>query len=127
VQHADYTQKILQHPEFIALLERRRRFAWQLSAAVLAMYASFMALVAFAPAVLATPVSSHSSTTWGIPIGIFIIVMSFLLTGVYVKKANTEFDEDNERILRECLGAHWRETSLPYGLRNSDPSQESHQ
>ncbi|WP_420589914.1 DUF485 domain-containing protein [Bacterioplanoides sp.] len=99
----DVYQRIKNHPDFLSLVEKRRKFAWQLSGVVLAMYFSFILLVAFAPSVLATPITSHSVTTWGIPIGIFIIVMSFLLTGVYVKRANTEFDEENQRIIEECL------------------------
>lgn len=99
----DVYQRIKNHPDFLILVEKRRKFAWQLSGVVLAMYFSFILLVAFAPSVLATPITSHSVTTWGIPIGIFIMVMSFLLTGVYVKRANTEFDEENQRILEECL------------------------
>ena len=96
-------QRIKNHPDFITLVAKRRKFAWQLSAVVLGMYFSFILLVAFAPWILATPITSHSTTTWGIPIGIFIIVMSFLLTGVYAKRANTEFDEESQRIIEECL------------------------
>lgn len=99
----DVYQRIKHHPDFIRLVEKRRVFAWQLSGVVLVMYFSFILLVAFAPEVLATPVTSHSVTTWGIPIGIFIIVMSFLMTGIYIKRANTEFDEENQRIIQECL------------------------
>ncbi|MFC3678955.1 DUF485 domain-containing protein [Bacterioplanoides pacificum] len=100
--YKDTCHRIQSHPDFIALVEKRRRFAWQLSAVVLTMYAGFILLVGFAPEVLATPITKDSVTSWGVPIGIFIIVMSFLLTGVYVKKANTEFDEENQRILEEC-------------------------
>jgi uncharacterized membrane protein (DUF485 family) len=37
----------------------------------------------------------------GIPIGLFVIVSAFVLTGIYVRKANTTFDELNGQILRE--------------------------
>lgn len=100
---SDVYQRINTHPDYIALIAKRRKFAWQLSAVVMVMYFSFILLVAFFPSVLATPITSHSVTTWGIPIGIFIIVMSFLLTGIYIKRANTEFDEENQRIIEECL------------------------
>ena len=36
--------------------------------------------------------------TVGIPVGIGVIVISFLLTGIYVKKANHEFDAILNRL-----------------------------
>ncbi len=95
--------RIQHHPDFQELVMKRKSFALKLSLVVLVMYFSFILLIAFAPDVLATPVASNSVVTWGIPIGIFIIITSFLLTGIYVKRANTEFDEENQRIIDECL------------------------
>ena len=31
--------------------------------------------------------------TWGIPIGFGVIVFTILITGVYVRRANGEFDD----------------------------------
>ncbi|MDX1518904.1 MAG: DUF485 domain-containing protein, partial [Gammaproteobacteria bacterium] len=59
---------------------------------VMAMYFCFILIIAFAPGIFATPVFEGSVITWGIPVGIFVIVLSFLLTGIYVLRANTEFD-----------------------------------
>jgi uncharacterized membrane protein (DUF485 family) len=41
--------------------------------------------------------------TWGIPIGFGVIVFTILITGIYVRRANSEFDELSERIKREAL------------------------
>ncbi len=100
---SDVYQKIKDHPDFQILVAKRKSFALKLSAIVLMMYFSFILLVAFAPGILAQPVAQGSITTWGIPVGIFVIIFSFLLTGIYVKRANTEFDEENQRIIEECL------------------------
>lgn len=100
---SDIYNKIKDNPDFLRLVQKRKSFALRLSAIVLVMYFAFILLVAFAPQVLATPVASHSVITWGIPIGIFIIISSFLLTGIYVKRANTEFDEENQRIIDEAM------------------------
>lgn len=99
----DVYNRIKQHPDFQELVEKRKTFSVKLSVIVLVMYFSFILLIAFAPDALATPVAEHSVITWGVPIGVFIIIASFLLTGIYVKRANTEFDEENERIINECL------------------------
>lgn len=101
--HSDIYQKIKDHPDFHSLVAKRKSFALNLSVIVLVMYFGFILLVAFAPGVLAQPVTQGSVMTWGIPLGIFIIITSFLLTGIYVKRANTEFDEENQRIISECL------------------------
>ena len=43
-----------------------------------------------------------SSITWGIPIGVGLILSAFILTGIYVRRANGEFDELNNAILKEA-------------------------
>ena len=39
--------------------------------------------------------------TWGIPLGVGLILSAFVLTGIYVRRANGEFDRLNAEILRE--------------------------
>jgi len=39
--------------------------------------------------------------TRGLPIGIGVIIIPFLLTGVYGLRANGEFDRLNKAVLRE--------------------------
>ncbi len=47
------------------------------------------------------PLHEGTSVTRGIPIGIGVIIISFVLTGVYVWRANGEFDRLNREVLRE--------------------------
>jgi uncharacterized membrane protein (DUF485 family) len=42
-------------------------------------------------------------TTWGLPIGLFVIVFTIVITGLYVRRANNEFDELTEQIKKEVL------------------------
>ena len=51
------------------------------------------------PKLLGTPISGV--ITLGIPVGVFIIVAAFVLTGIYVRRANSEFDELNRQIIEE--------------------------
>jgi uncharacterized membrane protein (DUF485 family) len=62
----------------------------------------FYLLIAFAPGWLGTPISEGSSVTRGIPIGVGLIVVSFVLTGIYVIRANGEFDRLNHQVLQEA-------------------------
>ncbi len=74
------------------LEQKRGQFSWLLTCTVFLTYFSFILIIAFAPEIFAIPIYEDSVITWGIPIGLFVIVLSFLLTGVYVYRANGEFD-----------------------------------
>ena len=91
--------RVRSHPKFAELIERRSRYAWTLSIIMLAIYYGFILVVAFAPALLGVPLTADGVTTVGIPVGILIIIAAFVLTGLYVRRANTEFDALNQEIL----------------------------
>lgn len=52
------------------------------------VYAGFILLGTFAPAVLAVPVLSGGTTTWAFVYGLFVIALGVVLTGIYVLLAN---------------------------------------
>lgn len=91
---------ITKDPIFQELVAARSRFAWILSAIMLGIYLGFILLVAFAPKLLGTPIGS-GVTTIGIPLGLLVIVLAFVLTGVYVRRANTEFDDLTSKIIEK--------------------------
>lgn len=93
-------QRILDNPKFQELIAKRSAFAWTLSIAMLLIYFGFILLVAFGKAFLGTRLGV-GVTTWGVPVGVFVIVSAFILTGIYVRRANGEFDELNRQILEE--------------------------
>ena len=70
-------EQIKNHPKYQELTQRRSRFAWRLSILMLVVYYAFIMTIAFAPDLLAIPVSEGSVITIGIPIGIAIILFSF--------------------------------------------------
>ena len=94
-------QRIENSAHFRELVEKRQRFAFTLSIIMLIIYVGFILLIAFAPHWLGAPLHAGTSVTRGIPIGIGVIVISFVLTGVYVVRANGEFDRLNKEVLRE--------------------------
>ena len=94
-------QQIEDSAHFRELVQNRQRSATFLSLIMLVVYVGFILLIAFAPGWLGTPLHPGTSVTRGIPIGIGIIVISFLLTGIYVWRANSEFDRLNKAVLRE--------------------------
>ncbi|AWQ20388.1 membrane protein [Pantoea ananatis] len=94
-------QKIESNPRFQELVHKRQSFALLLSLIMLVLYVGFILLIAFAPGWLGTPLHAGTNVTRGIPLGVGLIVISFVLTGVYVWRANGEFDRLTKAILSE--------------------------
>ena len=97
----DLVKKIQQHPKYVELVNKRSIFAWVLTIIMLVIYYAFILLIAFDPAWLGKPVSEGMITSIGIPIGMLIIILAFILTGIYVQRANSEFDELTKQIKEE--------------------------
>ena len=94
-------QRVENSAHFRELVATRQRFAAILSLIILVIYVGFILLIAFAPGWLGTPLHAGTSVTRGIPIGIGVIVISFVLTGVYVWRANGEFDRLTRSVISE--------------------------
>ncbi|WP_264048219.1 DUF485 domain-containing protein [Methylobacterium flocculans] len=59
-----------------------------LTVILMAAYFGFVAMGAFAPALLAKPVLSGGTVTWAFAYGLFVIVLGVVLTGIYVLAVN---------------------------------------
>jgi uncharacterized membrane protein (DUF485 family) len=94
-------QRIEKNPHFQELVNKRQHFAMLLTLIMLVLYYGFILLIAFAPGWLGTPIYEGTSVTRGIPLGIGLIIMSFILTAIYVVRANGEFDRLTQQLLRE--------------------------
>ena len=94
-------QRIEDSAHFRELVATRQRFAAILTLIMLAIYVGFILLIAFAPGWLGTPLHAGTSVTRGIPIGIGVIVISFVLTGIYVWRANGDFDRLTKSVINE--------------------------
>ena len=97
----DYNQVLLS-PQFQELVRQRTKFAWTLSIVMLVIYFGFILLVAFAKPLLATKVGG-GVTSLGIVLGLGVIVSAFVLTGIYVQRANSRFDELTRNLTREFM------------------------
>lgn len=97
----DIYARIRSNPKFAELVSKRTSFAWVLSIVMLVVYYGFIGLVAFDKELLGAQMSPGSVLTVGFPIGVGIIVIAVVLTGVYVRRANTEFDDLTKQIIEE--------------------------
>ena len=93
--------KIRSNPKYQELRARRNRYGWILTILMMVVYYGFIALIAFDKAFLAQPMGD-GVTTLGIPIGLAVIVFTILITVMYVRRANTEFDSLNQQILKDA-------------------------
>ncbi|BBP43609.1 DUF485 domain-containing protein [Thiosulfativibrio zosterae] len=93
-------EKVKSLPQYHQLVKERTSLAWKLSITMLVVYYGYVMLLAFNPDFFKIVVAGEH-TTIGFPIGVGIILFAFALTGVYVKKANADFDDLTAQIKRE--------------------------
>jgi cation/acetate symporter len=93
--------RIRENPKFKELVAKRSRFAWTLSGIVLVLFFSLFLTVAFNPAALTIRLAGSYVTT-GLLFGLFQFIFFWILTAIYVRRANSEFDTLTEQMLREA-------------------------
>ncbi|WP_299327845.1 DUF485 domain-containing protein [uncultured Helicobacter sp.] len=86
--------------KFRQFVSFRNKISLVLSLVVLVCYYAFVLSVGLFPEVLGYRLGP-SSITLGIIAGLFIIVLSIIVTGIYTFLANTYFDKDQENILNQ--------------------------
>ncbi|WP_104743501.1 DUF485 domain-containing protein [Helicobacter cinaedi] len=81
-------------------VSKRNKISLVLSFVIFACYYTFVVSVGLVPEILGYRLGP-SSVTLGILIGISIIVLSIIATGVYTFLANTYLDKEQENILQQ--------------------------
>ena len=94
--------RIAAHPSYQQLKARRTALGWWLTAAMMVVYYGFILLVAFDKPLLASRLG-EGVMTLGMPIGLGVIVFTIVITAVYVRRANSEFDRLSEEINKAVL------------------------
>ena len=92
--------RVKANPNYQKLVSTRSTYGWTLTAIMILVFYGFILLVAFNKELLSTRIGS-GVITWGIPIGLFVIVFTVILTGIYVARANGQFDELTAKIREE--------------------------
>ena len=93
--------RIQSDPNYIQLVQDRKSFGWTLAIVMLVIYYGYIALVAFTPAVIAIKLAG--TITVGIVLGLALIVISIVLTGVYVARANSRYDDLTKAVVAASL------------------------
>lgn len=88
-------------PKYQELKRKRNGFGWLLTILMLIVYYGFVGLIAFDKELLAKPIGD-GVTTLGIPIAFGVIVFTIAITGLYVRRANGEYDRLTAEILEDA-------------------------
>jgi uncharacterized membrane protein (DUF485 family) len=95
----DLAQRIASHPKYQELKAKRSSFGWWLSLAGMLAYYGFILLVAFDKPLLAQRIGGGVMTV-GMPLGVAVIVFTIIITWIYIRRANSEFDSLTEQIVK---------------------------
>jgi uncharacterized membrane protein (DUF485 family) len=96
---ADVARQIRNNPAFAELIAKRNKFSWTLTIIMLVVYYGFILLVAFAKGVMAINVGGV--VTLGFPLGLGVIACAIIITGLYVLRANGEYDTLTRKIVED--------------------------
>ena len=94
-------ERIQRNPKYQQLKRTRSRYGWTLAILMLVVYYGYIGLIAFDKEFLAKPMGA-GVTTIGIPIGVAVIIFSIVITGLYVRRANGEFDAMTREIIEDA-------------------------
>ena len=96
----DMAAKIAANPKYQKLVGTRSSFGWILTMIMMVVYYGYIAIIAFNKDVLAARLGEGVMTV-GIPVGLGVIFFTILITGFYVRRANSEFDQLTREIVEE--------------------------
>jgi uncharacterized membrane protein (DUF485 family) len=100
----DLVRRIKSDPNYQKLVKTRTSYGWKLTWAVMIMYYGFTALNAFDKEFMASKIGG-GVMSWGVPLGLLVILFTVAVTAIYVRRANDEFDTLTEAIHKNAAQA----------------------
>ena len=97
----DLGDRIRANPKYQELVSKRNSYGWIMTALMMIVYYGYILLVAFNKEFLAQKTGA-GVTSLGIPIGVGVILFTIIITAIYVRRANTEFDAMKDDIVKEA-------------------------
>ncbi len=95
-------EDLLHDEDFKDLVARKNSISWILTVLELVLYFGFIALIAFNKPFLGTKLIG--SITIGIPIAVGTIVLSWVFTGIYIRWANSKYDDMVKKVKEKVGG-----------------------
>ena len=94
-------QAIQDNPAFRQLASERSHLGVGMSIVMATAYFAYILTIAFWPRLLGHPLWNGTVITSGVLIGLGLIALGFLLTALYVRRANSRFDRLNQLLLED--------------------------
>ena len=98
----DLAARVEANPKYHKLVSIRSSYSIIMTICVMLVYYGYILLIAFNKEWLGTKLGAGLTTSVGIPLGVGVIVTTIILTNIYVRRANTEFDDLNAQIIKEA-------------------------
>jgi len=100
----DLVRRVKSDPNYQKLVRTRSRYGWMLAWSVMIVYYGFTALNAWDKPFMASKIGD-GVMSWGVPLGLFVILFTVAVTGIYVRRANREFDALTDAIHKNAAAA----------------------
>lgn len=94
------SNNIAADPRFLKFVAKRNTYSIIMTILGALAYYGFILLVAFDPKLMAQKLGAGMTTSLGVPLGVGVIVFTIVLTWIYVRRANTEFDDEAAEIIK---------------------------
>ena len=97
----DVVARIQANPKFHKMVSIRNKYSNIMTVLMLIAYFGYILLIAFNKPFLATKVAPGAVMSVGVPMGIGVLVFTIVITWIYVKKANGDFDAMKDEVVQE--------------------------
>jgi uncharacterized membrane protein (DUF485 family) len=102
MKEEEMVARIAANPKYEKLVNMRSSYSIIMTILVMCIYYGYILLVAYNKEFLAQKLGAGMVTSIGIPMGVGVILLTIIITNVYVRRANTEFDDLNAEIIKEA-------------------------
>ena len=99
----DIVARVQSNPKYRVLTSTRNAYGWLMTALVMFIYYGYILLIAFNKEWLGTKLGAGMTTSIGIPMGVGVIVLTIIITNIYVRRANSEFDAMKDELVKEAM------------------------
>ena len=100
----ELVERIKNNPKYQELITKRSGFSVKLAIFVLVMFYAYILTIAFEPTLLGVKLGD-GVMTYAFPVAAAIIIISFITTLIYVRRANGEFEDLTESIREDVKDA----------------------
>lgn len=95
--------RVKTNPKYANLVSTRNAYGWVMTALMMFAYFGYILLIAFNKDMLSQKMGPGLVTSVGIPMGLGVIAFTIVITWIYVRRANSEFDELKDEVIKEAM------------------------